>query len=427
MAHDIHTDACGKARDPEISFTERIPALRMDLDFQPSPVEESPGLLIRDTFRFSDSVLLIPSYLLRFLPYFDGQHTRGELVEAIGLSASRETALNLEAHLVETLRSALFLDDGNFEKRRSEAMEAFRLGSIRQASHAGLAYPGSAAEIREYFGQNLRAREFQVDAARGPMVGLAAPHISFEGGWNSYSALAAAIRNVPSGGLFVVMGTSHYGEQDRFGLTAKAFETPLGETRPEPALVKQLAEAAPDAVTLEDYCHSIDHSLEFHVLMLQHLVQPDVRVLPVLVGRFGNAMLNGGLPEEEAGLSRFFGKLREIAQDPANRAFFLLSVDMAHMGKRYGDNFGARAFSGEMAGVARLDRERIAMLEAGDRNAFWRDVAKRDAELKWCGSSTLYSFLQVYPGARAQLHEYEQWNIDSASTVSFGTMSFHGT
>jgi hypothetical protein len=50
---------------------------------------------------------------------------------------------------------------------------------------------------------------------------------------------------------------------------------------------------------------------------------------------------------------------------------------------------------------------------------------KRDAELKWCGSSTLYAFTQVYPDARARLLHYEQWNIDPASVVSFGALAFH--
>lgn len=426
MEHDIHTDVSAEPQDPEIFSAEPIPALRMDLDFQPSQSEEHPGLVIRDTFHFSDSVLLIPSYLLRFLPYFDGGHTRGELVEAISHSANRDTALKLEAHLRETLQAAMFLEDDTFLARREEVIENFRNSPIRRASHAGLAYPGTAEEIRAYFESNLRPREHAAEAGRGPALGIAAPHISFEGGWNSYSALASTLRDVPPDSLFVVLGTSHYGEQDRFGITSKVFETPLGETRAEPRFVEALASAAPDAVTLEDYCHSIDHSLEFHILMLQHLIRPDVRVLPILVGRFGNAMTNGGFPDEAEGLSQFFAKLRELAGNPANHTFFLLSVDMAHMGKRYGDAFEAQAFLGEMADVARIDRERIAMLEAGDCRGFWRDVARRDAELKWCGSSTLYTFLQIYPQARARLIEYEQWNIDPVSTVSFGTMSFHG-
>ena len=102
-----------------------------------------------------------------------------------------------------------------------------------------------------------------------------------------------------------------------------------------------------------------------------------------------------------------------------------MSVDMAHMGKRYDDDFAAQAFQGKMAEVEEIDRARIAMLEGGDAGAFWSDVAARDADLKWCGSSTLYTFAQVYPEARARLLSYQQWNIDDESVVSFGTLGFH--
>lgn len=397
----------------------------MDLDFQPSPVEENPGLLIRDTFRFSDTTLLVPSYLLRFLPFFDGHHTRGELVDAIGRSANRETALRLEAHLLETLESAGFLEGERFRASRQAAIDTFQRSPIRAAAHAGACYPGSASEIREYLNANLRAHSVNGHSTGGQVIGVAAPHISFEGGWRSYAAMIPVISQAPPESLFVVMGTSHYGERDRFGLTTKAFETPLGTTRPEAALVQELAAGSPEAVILEDYCHSIEHSLEFHVLLLQHLVRPDARVLPLLVGGFGSAIRAGERPEKNEGLARFFAKLREVAAVRGRELFWLMSVDMAHMGKRYDDDFAAQAFQGKMAEVEEIDRARIAMLEGGDAGAFWSDVAARDADLKWCGSSTLYTFAQVYPEARARLLSYQQWNIDEESVVSFGTLGFH--
>lgn len=427
VAHHIHSDACRHSSDPVSSADERLPALRMDLDFQPSPMEENPGLLIRDCMQFSDSSLLIPGYLLRFLPFFDGCHTRGQLVEAISRAANRETAIGLAAHLLETLDSAAFLENESFWSRRDAVIEEFRRSEVRAATHACSAYPGSAAEIRAYFDSHLRPGSFSLDTSDGEMIGIAAPHISFEGGWASYSAMASALRHASPDSLFVVMGTSHYGERDRFGLTAKAFETPLGTTRPEPSLVEALAAAAPDATIVEDYCHAVDHSLEFHVLLLQHLVRPDVRVLPILVGGFGSAMQTGTAPEADAAMAKVFSNLRELAREEGRKPFWLLSVDMAHMGKRYGDDFAAQASHGRMAEVEAIDRARVEMLEAGDSDAFWGDVAERDGELKWCGSSTLYTFARIYPEARARLLHYEQWNIDPASVVSFGAIAFNGS
>ena len=64
-------------------------------------------------------------------------------------------------------------------------------------------------------------------------------------------------------------------------------------------------------------------------------------------------------------------------------------------------------------------------LIAGDADGFWDLVTERgDDDLKWCGTSSIYTFLRAVPGVRGRVHGYEQWNIDSSSVVSFGALSF---
>jgi hypothetical protein len=396
----------------------------MDLDFQPSPAPDQPGLLIRDSFHFSDTTLIVPPYLLRFLPFFDGHHSRSQLLDEIEKAASRDNALRLEAHLRDTLESAGFLQGPRFEALKQDALHAFQKAPARISSHAGAAYPASANELRQYLDSNLHPHRNGHDTQPTPLA-IAAPHISFEGGWQSYATMLSLLEHAHPESLFVVMGTSHYGAPDRLGLTAKPFETPLGSTRAEPELVAALAAACPQVVTCEDYCHAIDHSVEFHVMLLQYALRPDVRVLPILVGSYLEPMRHGGLPQDAPAFREAFRALREITASAGREVVWLLSVDMAHMGRRYGDAFAATALADEMAEVQALDRARIELLSSGDSSAFWQDVNRRDSYLKWCGSSTLYTFAQVYPEARASLLSYQQWNIDPESVVSFGTLAFH--
>jgi len=122
---------------------------------------------------------------------------------------------------------------------------------------------------------------------------------------------------------------------------------------------------------------------------------------------------------------RFLETLGELAAREADRLFWVLGIDMAHMGRRYGDRFAAFADRGEMARVAERDRVRIDRINAGDAAGFWDLVQERQDELKWCGSSPLYTFLRAVPHARGELNRYEQWNIDDQSVVSFAGISFH--
>ena len=91
---------------------------------------------------------------------------------------------------------------------------------------------------------------------------------------------------------------------------------------------------------------------------------------------------------------------------------------MAHMGPRYGDDLVATAGTGEMEEVARRDSQRIERVLASDADGFWEQVQEGQDDLKWCGSSPLYTFLRAVPGAKGAFRGYEQWNIDDSSVVT---------
>jgi AmmeMemoRadiSam system protein B len=400
-----------------------LPRLRLELDFLPSPLKERPGLLIRDPFRFSDRTLIVPPELVPCLAFFDGQHSALDLRAHLVRLTGDLTAADIERHLTETLSQAGFLEDEIFAGMRARAQEAFAAAPVRVAQHAGSAYPEQPAELSCLFEQYLSGPE--TDPSPGATLGIAAPHVSPFGGVEAYRAAYRSLTPADADRTFVVLGTSHYGEPERFGLTRKPFVTPLGETAVALDLVEELERAGGAAVRMEDYCHAVEHSIEFQVVFLQHLFGPRVRVLPVLCGPFHGSLFGGGLPEDAEPVRRMLGALAELAAREGSRLCWVLGVDMAHVGRRYGDRREARAGEGEMQEVARQDRERIACIEAGDARGFWERVQERQDALKWCGAAPIYTFLRALPEARGQLRRYQQWNIDEASVVSFAGIRFH--
>jgi len=403
-----------------------LPRLRADLDFMPSPVPEKPGLLIRDPFHFSDATLIIPPHMVECLTFFDGEQSSLDLRAYLARLTGSVDVSDIESHLLDTLSEAGFLEDDAFARRKQHVEQAFAAAPARLAQHAGSGYPEEPGELGDVFREYLTGPE--EPAAPGATLGIAAPHVSPFGGIESYRAAYRALTPADAQRTFVVLGTSHYGEPERFGLTRKPFETPLGSTMPAFSLVDELARAGGDAVRMEDYCHAIEHSIEFQVVFLQHLFGPKIRVLPILCGSFLKSVYEGGLPEDTERVGRMFGALGDMAAREGSNLCWVLGVDMAHMGQRYGDQFSATAEQGEMTEVARRDRDRIACMESGDARGFWERVQQdrddRQAELKWCGSSPIYTFLRAVPQARGQLRHYQQWNIDEASVVSFAGMRF---
>lgn len=398
-----------------------LPRLRTDLDFSPSPIQDRPGLLIRDPFHFSDATLVIPPPLIECLTFFDGSQSSLDLRAYLVKLTGDVSAGEIEQHLLDSLSEAGFLEDETFAERKRAVEQAFASAPIRFAQHAGGGYPDEPGELAQVFREYLGDEQ---PAPNGPVLGIAAPHVSPFGGVEAYRAAYRALQPSDADRTFVILGTSHYGEPDRFGLTYKPFATPLGQTTPAADLIHELEHAAPDSILLEDYCHAIEHSIEFQVVFLQYLYGPQAKILPILCGSFLKSIYEGGLPEDNENVRRMFGALGEIAAREGSRLCWVLGVDMAHIGQRYGDGFDAVAHRNEMAEVAERDRDRIRAIEAGDAQGFWQRVQEHQDALKWCGSSPIYTFLRALPQARAELKHYQQWNIDEASVVSFAGMRF---
>jgi AmmeMemoRadiSam system protein B len=212
----------------------------------------------------------------------------------------------------------------------------------------------------------------------------------------------------------VLLGTSHHGAPNRLGLTRKAFRTPLGDVPTDAARVEALLATGGAAMIDEDYAHAIEHALEFQVLFLQHRMGgAPFRIVPVLVGPWLDEA--DTRPDLDPTLAPAFTALRALAHDPA--VFWVLGVDLAHVGPRYGGEQPHAPGSPEADALAAADATRLAAITRGDVGAFWALAAPRTDALSWCGTSSLYALLTTGTVSVEQ-RAYEQWAIEPGSLVS---------
>jgi AmmeMemoRadiSam system protein B len=401
-----------------------LPRLRASLDFIPSPFPDKPGLVIRDPFQFSDVTVIIPPPLVSCLTFYDGEQNSLDLRAHLARTTGSIESGEIETHLTAALSNAGFLEDENFARRKAEAERDFAEAPHREPAHSGSGYPDEPSELRSTIAEYLTGPTEPAKQS-GKLLGIAAPHVSPFGGIESYRAAYSSITPDDAARTIVILGTSHYGHPSRLGLTRKPFHTPLGVTKPALDLIGELEQGAPKSVLMEDYCHAIEHSIEFQVVFLQHLLGPNIRILPILCGSYFRSIEQGGLPEDDPVVERALGVLGEIAAREGDRLLWVLGVDMSHMGRRYGDQLSATAGRGEMSEVERRDRSRIERLSAGDAQNYWGLIQENQDDLKWCGSAPIYTFLRSVPQARGELLQYQQWNIDPESVVSFAGMRFH--
>src|SRR5215467_5912517 len=119
----------------------------MTLDFMPSPSPEHPGLFIRDPYRFSDAMLIVPPLLVECLHLFDGKQTDLDLRAALVRLTQDLEAGGIAGQMVQTLSQAGFLHDENFQHMEHERRQAFAALPVREPAHAGLAYPADPAAL----------------------------------------------------------------------------------------------------------------------------------------------------------------------------------------------------------------------------------------------------------------------------------------
>ena len=226
---------------------------------------------------------------------------------------------------------------------------------------------------------------------------------------------------------FVLFGTSHAPMREPFALCRKSFDTPLGAALADEAGIDALAA---EAVGFDPYAdqfnHKREHSLEFQVIFLKHLMNGrPFRIIPVLAG-LGAAQATGTNPDEDGRVGRFMDAVRELVESRPGRVVVVAGADLAHVGPRFGD---AEAYGGKERGaLERADRTSLEHAASLDAGGFWSHVAGDLESRRVCGLAPIWSLLRTVggSGARGRVLHYEQTvDGEDGSIVSHAAVGFY--
>src|SRR5207248_9392161 len=106
---------------------------------------------------------------------------------------------------------------------------------------------------------------------------------------------------------------------ERFTLTRKDFKTPLGIARTDQDFIDRLVRHHGDGLFDDEIAHLPEHSIELEVVFLQYLFadRPSVRIVPLVVGSFQDAVAAGDVPRNRADIGRMVEALRAtLAETP---------------------------------------------------------------------------------------------------------------
>jgi hypothetical protein len=260
------------------------------------------------------------------------------------------------------------------------------------------------------------------------------PHIDLHRGGPAFAWAYKQVAEQSDADVFVIFGTAHTYVSHPFCLTRKHFETPLGTARVDArfidSVVREYDELLGDGVghklLADEHAHRHEHSIEFQVVFLQHLLgeRREFTIVPILTGSFHKYLRNGAAPSQHLAIGGFFEAVRRAAAERGGKVCCISGGDLAHIGRRFGD--------AELLGQERLaeqDRDDRQLLDAAcrvDSGAFFRHVADQSDRSRICGLAPTYALLEVTRPTRGELLVYDQAvEPDGTSCVSFASVAFY--
>jgi AmmeMemoRadiSam system protein B len=402
--------------------SEFAPTVRKDLEFFPVQHEGQQLILIRDHLGLVQEGKAVALPLYQFMTLLDGTRTMRDLQMELmrqrgGVLVGMDEVEGLLGHLEESY----VLDTARFKMARDEIIAEFTSERVRPCSHCGRAYPAHPTELKERLDAIL-ASQAPIPEPGGKIQALVSPHIDLSVGHRVYASAYQMLKNITPSRI-VILGVGHNLVNDLFCLTDKDFETPLGVIGAERSLIRKLREVGAEVLANNDFAHRSEHSIEFQLIFLQHLLKGvSFTIIPILCG-----FIQSCLPEytREAYLEKtapFVGLLRHILRDPEHETLLVAGIDFSHVGPKFGHEMPAEYLKGPSEAH---DRKLLQHLCALDPDLFWEESRNVKDQFNVCGFSALACLLEILPPCKGQILNYERWHEEpTRSAVSFAAAIF---
>ena len=344
--------------------------------------------------------------------------------EAVGLSKE------MLEQLINLLDQHYFLENDRYHQKLNSNIQGFRDAPLRLAALAGQAYPSDRLELEAEIKRWIKFGTPKIKIPSKKLIGLVAPHIDYRRGGKAYGEAYCNLADEEHD-LFILIGTAHQYSERLFHLTAKDFETPLGQAICDKPFIHELAKLyGTERSFADEHLHRKEHSLELQLPFLSQL-KPKTKIAPILVGSFNQLLQSYAEPQANSEYDDFAGALTEVVSakmKSGSQVCFILGIDMAHFGRQFGDS--DELTPDWLAQVRTRDEQYLAALVSGNKQAVWSHVAEDQDLRKICGFPTVYTVLDVFDRLglkfEGKIFDYQQAvNVPAGCAVTFASVGMY--
>lgn len=404
------------------SLINPIPPIRRGIQaasFQNENGENS--YVLYDSEGYTEKQLILAVEAFPILQLFDGRNS----VESIFKKLTKDSGVKIEQSLVlgfaQQLDECYFLVSENFKEFKDKTEQDFIESKVRTPVCAGNSYSEKREELTKFF-KNLFKKNKTTTSKEKPL-GIVVPHIDLRIGAEIYVPAYKELQNSDAE-TFVIFGTSHYGYGDLFVPTDKNFLTPFGTVETDSELVTLLQKNYPFPAHFKDLAHRQEHSIEFQVLFLQHIFKNrPFKILPILCTSFFGFIEKRVSPKNEEIFASFTKALSKVISETGRKVNYIVSADLAHVGKKFGDDFPAKEILKKLKDEDQSILDSAVSCKAED---FYQKISAVKDERRICGLPPIYSFLETAKPKSGKILAYDQWDeAERESAVTFASAVFY--
>ncbi len=359
---------------------------------------------------------LLSAEVAGLLPFFDGSHTIRDLQAAMMRARGNQLVMLSEVErLIRELDELFVLQTPRYHEGKQALKSQFASLDRRPAFLSGSAYPSDREALDTLLEGIVSRASSALPSVVGAIRAVVAPHIDLSVGQAVYGNAYAAVRGLKPNRI-LILGTGHGLDEGIFSVTTKDYETPLGSFPTDTHAANALREAGGALVAPDDFAHRSEHSIEFQVLFLRHLLPESIPIVPVLFGTF-EELQKIGKPSDIPEVGRFLDVLRSLIDE---RTLIVAGVDLSHVGPKFGHDRSGRSYEPEFRAH---DEQLLAALCRGSVTDFWAEGQRVNDQYNVCGFPVLACLLEILPESRGTILGYEVWHEEATkSAVSFAAV-----
>lgn len=402
------------------------PLLRSDIQPVPAMVGERQVISFIDPLRLTKDNIAVDIKLLPLLRLLDGKHDLRDIQRTMTIHQEGQIVYLSEIEsFIESLDKAFLLNSDSFRKKMENLHEEFNFQPDRHPILAGISYESDPDRLGRFIEEVERGLpQSGSGSTEKNITGILAPHIDINVAKTTYINLYRQLKG-KNYNLVIIFGINHQPQDGLYSISEKNYVTPFGKLKTDKVFISELKRRIPrEILSTDDFCHKIEHSIEFQTIFLHYYLKEPISIVPILCGTIQEFILQKKNIFDDTRFLRTIEVLEEMIKDRNGKVLLVSGVDFSHVGPKFGHQMPADAI---LPRAKSNDQEIISSILSGEAEKIYENAVKTVDQFNVCGLPSVLIFSRLMKGSEGKLLSHETYNERATnSAVTYASMIFTG-